>query len=288
MRSRFFLLCLAIALALSLALTSACVPTAVSPGGAGSGIGVSGGATGTAGGESAADGQSADETQPGGDSSGGVTKPSNPAPFRILTQARSNPVRKLLLDTVRTDPQMGSERGAVFVVRWLAVQSPWAMFQGETEGKRTPVEALLKRVGDEWTVVDMQKTNGRKITHARYPSVPSRVFGPASFSLAKRTDPDDLQILTNARGNSTRNAILDALRGRFTNDTVFVVSWLRVKSGWAYFQGDARTPGGELPCDAMFKRRSWGWEVLVVQGEGDFPESIPEMYAAEAPGSIFP
>lgn len=205
-------------------------------------------------------------------------------PLRILTQSRANPVRAAVLDAIRKDSRMGAERGTRFVVRWLAVQNPWAMFQGETEGRDTPVEALLKNVDGRWVVLDLQKTNGRKITWARYPRVPRGVFGPASFSLAPR---DPLLVLTNARGDSRRTAILDALRDELgPPPPTFVVRWLRVKSGYAYFMGDMAQY--RMPIDAILIKRSWGWDVLEIQGEGDFPVSIPAKYSGRAPRVIFP
>lgn len=216
-------------------------------------------------------------------SKGGSVKGTSLYPLRILTQARFNPVRKEILDMLRSDPRMGSEKGTRFVVRWLAVQNPWAMFQGETEGRLTPVEALLRRVDGEWVVIDLQKTNGRKIKPADYPSAPPAVFGPAGFSLAPR---DSLLILTNARGDPTRSAILDALRREFGISNKFVVRWMRAKGGYAYVIAEVYPY--QLPFDAILKKRSWGWEVLLAQGEGDFEKSIPLQYAGVAPRSIFP
>lgn len=274
----------AVAMTLSSCIT---IDTGARGSGAGAGrTGLAGGSTAaTAGGSTATTATTATGTDvdAGTTDAGGSGKAVYP--LRILTQARANPVRKAVLDAIRTDPKMGSEQGSTFVVRWLAVQNPWAMFQGETSGRNTPVEALLKNVSGQWMVMDLQKTNGRKITAAVHPSVPRGVFGPASFSLAPR---DPLLILTNARGNATRKAILDALRRRFTPDTLFSVRWLRVKSGYAYIYGDAQTPGGALPFDAILKKRSWGWDVLTIQGEGDFPASIPDQYDHIAPGAIFP
>lgn len=271
------------ALAILLVLTIGASLAACGPSSGGGPAGLPGGVSGAA-------------TQPPAATVATSPTPTNPelppkphaasVQLRILTQQRGDPVRTQILDTLRNDPQMGSERGGRFVVSWLALQDGWAMFQGETEGKNTPVEALLRKEGGGWTVVDFQTTNGTRISHARFPDAPGGVFGPA-FSLAPRAVlTDQLQILTNDRGNPTRTAILDALRTKFTPDTKFSVQWLRAKGGWAYFTGV--TKPNDMPLDAMLKHGPSGWRVLVVQGEGDFPESIPQMYAAEAPRSIFP
>jgi hypothetical protein len=206
----------------------------------------------------------------------------------ILTQRRGNALRTRILDTLRRDPRLGSERGTKFVVQWLAVQGHWAFFQGLTEVRLAPVEALLhSNTAGTWRVVEMAMTNGRKIAASRYASAPQAIWGPPSFSLAPRAKASsDLLILTNARGNSTRSAILDSLRGEFTPQTLFSVEWLRVKGGWAYFQG--MTLPYNMPIDAILRHRSWGWEVVEVQGEGDFPVSIPDKYSGSAPNAIFP
>ena len=224
------------------------------------------------------------------DTSGGQAT-SKTGPFRILTQARGNAVRTQILDAIRNNDAMGGEQGQRFVVNWLAIQAPWGMFQGWTEDKGTPVEALINLKDGVWRVSKLERYQGTKITPGRFPSVPARVFGPASFSLNayRRPEPagDDLLILTNARGNTTRQAILDACRAEIGDASIkWVVKWLRVKNGWAYFIGE--TSPTQMPVDAILRRGSRGWAVLEMQGEGDFPQSIPQKWRGDAPDDIFP
>lgn len=238
--------------------------------------------------ETPTEGDAATE-EPKDTSSGRAT--AKTGPFRILTQARGNAVRAQILDAIRNDDRLGGEQGQRFVVNWLAIQAPWGMFQGWTEDKGTPVEALFDFRDGVWRVSELERFGGTKITPGRFQSVPARVFGPASFSLDeyRKPEPADsgLQILTNARGNATRQAILDACRAEIGDMSVkWVVKWLRVKNGWAYFIGE--TYGTQMPVDAILRRGSRGWAVLEMQGEGDFPQSIPQKWRGDAPDDIFP
>lgn len=211
----------------------------------------------------------------------------------ILTQRRGNPTRTAILDTLRYHTGLGSERGSLFVVLWLAKKGDWAMFQGRTEKNGTAVEALLtyNDASGAWRVVGFAKGGWKQIVAADYPQAPRAIFTgtrawPADTGGSRGSA---FRNLTNRKGNSTRTAILDAIRANMGwtingKKIVFTVRWLGVQGNWAYFVGEEYNV--KLPLDVLLKKSGGSWNVIVTQGEGDFPQTIRQAHP-EAPRAIF-
>ena len=99
----------------------------------------------------------------------------------ILTQRRGNTTRTAILDAVRYYSAMGAEKGARFVVLWMAKKGYWAMMQGRTENEGTKVEALLRWRPSEgrWRLIGFSTAGWRQVTAAGYPDAPREVFSGA-------------------------------------------------------------------------------------------------------------
>jgi len=227
------------------------------------------------------------------ESSATTTNPEPPPakPLVILTQRRGNPIRTAILDTLRHYPGLGDENGSRFVVLWLAMKDNWAMMQGRTEGRRTEVEALLKRDGTgNWTVVSFSKGSWLAITSAGYPQAPKPIFsGARAWPKEKTSSASGFRNLTNAKGNATRTAILDAVRASMGwsingKKIVFTVRWLGVQGNWAYLVAEEYNV--KLPLDCLLRRSGSGWAVVLTQGEGDFERTIRQQYP-NVPQAIF-
>ncbi len=210
----------------------------------------------------------------------------------VLTQRRGNATRTAILDTLRYHTGMGSERGSLFVVLWLAKKGRWAMFQGRTEKNGTPVEALLTYnvTSGAWRVVGFAKGGWKQVVAGDYPQAPAAVFsGARAWPAEVGSSSGGFRNLTNRKSSSTRAAILDAIRANMGwtingKKIVFTVKWLGEQDGWAYFVGEEYNV--KLPLDCLLRRSGGTWRVIVTQGEGDFPQTIRQAHP-EAPSAIF-
>jgi len=210
----------------------------------------------------------------------------------ILTQRRGNATRTAILETLRYHTGMGSERGSLFVVLWLAKKGRWAMFQGRTERNGTPVEAVLtyNAASGAWRVVGFAKGGWKQVVRADYPQAPAAIFsGARAWPAEVGSASGGFRNLTNKKSSSTRAAILDAIRANMGwtingKKIVFTVRWLGEQDGWAYFVGEEYNV--KLPLDCLLRKSGGTWRVIVTQGEGDFPQTIRQAHP-EAPSAIF-
>lgn len=247
-------------------------------------------------------GRSQPETTTGEtESSGTVVETQLPPPsttqeqaLLILTQRRGNAARTAILDTLRYHTSLGSEQGTRFVVLWLARKGRWAMFQGRTENEGTEVEALLRYnpASASWRAVGFAKGGWKQIVAGDYPQAPRAIFSGARAwpeETSGTSGSSGFRNLTNRKGDSTRSAVLDAIRANLGwsingKKIIFTVKWMGVQGNWAYFRGEEYNV--KLPLDVLLKRSGGTWVVIETQGEGDFTQTIRQGHP-EAPSAIF-
>jgi hypothetical protein len=98
-------------------------------------------------------------------------------------------------------------------------------------------------------------------------------------------------------GSEERKAVLNAMRALGDiHDRVFVLRYLKMQNGWAWFMGDPQSPDGKNHYEsesALLRNEGAGWKVLdqpCTEADCDSKKEMARIRAAypKAPAGIFP